>query len=489
MNTITKDLRYGLRLLAKQPGFSLLAALTLALGIGANTAIFSVVNAVLLRPLPYAQADRLVVLWGNFHKLNITRLPAKAAEYLDYRDQTRSFAEVAASNSTDYNLTGDGPPARLAGTRVTANLFPMLGAQVAQGRGFTPEDQQPVREHVVIVSHNFWQQRYGGAADIIGKTLRLNDQSYTVVGVTPAGFQYPHASFPFGEAAELWTPLVFTPEQVAQRQQPYYLNVLAQLKPGATLQQARAELDALGKQFEAQHRSYRGPNNADGGWRISATPLLEEVVGESRFALLMLLGAVALVLLIACANVANLLLMRATVRQRELAIRAALGASRWQIVRQLLCESLLLAGLGGAQGLLLAWWGVDALSKLKLDNLPRVAESNLDWRVLGFTLLLSLLTGVLFGLLPAWQASKTDLQQELKESGATATRKRGWLRNLLVVGEVALAVLLLAGAGLLINSLARLQRVKPGLDVDKLLFVELSLPRALSRHRADQSVL
>ncbi len=481
MQTLWQDLRYAARMLRKQPAFTLIAVLTLALGIGANTAIFSVVNAVLLRPLPYAEADRLVVLWGNFLKLNIERLPAKAAEYVDYRDQTQSFAQVAASSSADYNLTGATQPERLAGTRVTANLFALLGAQPSQGRAFNAADTQPGHDNLAIISHGLWQRHFGGAANVVGQTLRLNEQNYTIVGVMPAGFQYPHASLRFGEPAELWTPLALTSEQLTQRQPPYFLNVLARLKPNVTLAQARTELTALAQRFETQQPGYRGPNNADGGWRITANPLLEEAVGRSRFALLLLLGAVVLVLLIACANVANLLLVRATVRQRELAIRAALGASRWQIVRQLLCESLLLAGLGGAGGLLLAWWGtqwsVAALSKLKLDNLPRVSESNLDWRVLGFTLLLSTLTGLLFGVLPAWQASQPNVQQALKEGGGTATRNRHWLRNALVVGEIALAVLLLVGAGLLLNSLVRVQRIKPGLDIDKLLFVELALPR------------
>ncbi|MGE0128685.1 MAG: ADOP family duplicated permease [Blastocatellales bacterium] len=472
-----QDLRFGARMLAKNPGFTLIAVVTLSLGIGANTAVFSVVNAVLLRPLPYAQSDRLVALWGNYQKLNITRLPAKAGEYVDYRDQTQSFAQVAAADSTEYNLTDAGAPERVAGASVTANLFTTLGAQVARGRGFTPGDEQASNAPVAIVSHHFWQQRHGGAADFVGKTLRLNGRPYIVIGILPEGFQYPHPSLPYGAPAEVFTPLVFTPEQITQRGGGYYLNVIAQLKSGVTLAEARAEMTALGQGFvDAKKPGYRGPNNADGDWRITVVPLLEEAVGQSRFALWLLLGAVALVLLIACANVANLLLARATVRQRELAIRAALGASRWQITRQMLCESLLLAGLGAAGGWLLAWWGVAALAKLKLDKLPRVAESTLDARVLGFTLLVTLLTCLLFGGLPAWQAAHTDVQQTLKDGGVAVTRRRPWMRNMLVIGEVALAVLLLVGAGLLLNSLVRLQRLKPGLDVDKLLMVELDLP-------------
>jgi putative ABC transport system permease protein len=475
MNSFLQDLRFGARMLMKQPGFTLIAVITLALGIGANTAMFSVVNAVLLRPLPYAQAGGLVVLWGNFSKLNIARLPAKAAEYLDYRDQTNSFAQVAASHSTDYNLTGAAQPERLKGAEVTANLFSLLGAALAQGRGFTPEDEQPGRNQVVIISHAFWQQRLGGAANVVGRVLRLNEQSYTIVGVMADGFQYPHASFPFGEAAELWTPLAFTPEQIAQRERPYYLNVLARLRPGVTAATAQAELDALGERFKTQHRSYTGPNGWDGGWRITVTPLLEEVVGSSRRALWLLLGAIALVLLIACANVANLLLTSATTRQRELAIRAALGASRFTLARQMLSESLWLAGLGALGGWLLARWSVAALAQLKLDKLPRLAETNLDGRVLTFTVALTLLTCVLCSLFPVWQASRANVQQTLKGGSAAVTHRRPWLRQLLVVSEVALAVLLLTGAGLLLNSLIRVQRLKPGLDVNKLLIVELSL--------------
>ena len=476
MTQLWQDLRYSLRMLRAHRSLTLVAMLVLALGIGANTAIFSVVNAVLLRPLPYQNADRLVTIWGSFLKLNIERLPAKAAEYLDYREQTQSFAQVAASNSTNYTLTGTAQPERLPGTRITTNLFSLLGAQVALGRGFTAEDAQVGHENVVIVSHTFWQQRFGGASDVVGKSLRLNDQNYTIIGIMPAGFQYPQSSFPFGEPAEFWTPLSFSTEQIAQRQPPYFLNVIGQLKPGVTLAQARTEMRALAQRFEAQHPGYRGPNNADGGWRITVNQLEEEIAGQSRFALLLLWGAVALVLLIACANVANLLLVRATTRKRELAIRAALGASRFRLARQLLCESVLLALGGGAIGLWLAWWGVEALTALKLENLPRLDESNLDWRVWGFTFLVSVLTGVLFGILPAWQASRPDVQQILKDGGAGVTRNRHWLRNALVVGEIALAVVLLVGAGLLLNSLLRLQRVNPGLDINHLLYAELSLP-------------
>lgn len=482
LEALGQDFRFGLRMLHKNPGFSLVAILTLALGIGANTAIFSVVNAVLLRPLPYAYADQLVAVWGNFPQLNLMRLPAKAGEYVDYRDQTKSFAEVAAAASAPYILTGTGTPEQLAGARVTANLFATLGAQVAQGRDFTPADEQPGSPPVAVVSDEFWQQRYGGAAGLVGATVRLDGQPHTVIGIMPKGFQYPHDSLPYGAPAEVWTPLVFTPEQRTERGGGYFLTVLARLNSGVTLEQARAEMSLLGQSFVTTGKpGYRGPKGEDGGWLVTVTPLLEEAVGQSRFALWLLLGAVTLVLLIACANVANLLLARATVRQREWAIRAALGASRWRLVRQLLCESLLLAIGGAAGGLLLAWWGVAGLTKFKLDNLPRVAESNLDGRVLGVTLLVTVLTSLLFGLLPAWQmgrATPANVQRTLKEGGVAVTRRRSWLRNLLVIGEIALAMFLLVGAGLLLNSLMRLQRVKPGVELDQLLMVELDLPAA-----------
>jgi putative ABC transport system permease protein len=479
-----QDLRFGLRMLLKKPGFTLIAVLTMALGIGANTAIFSVVNAVLLRPLPYPQADRMVLLWGNFLKINITQLRAKPAEYVDYRDQTQSFDQVAAFHTADLNLTGSGDPQRIAGGRVTANLFALLEAQPAQGRVITADENQPGRDNVAVISHGFWQRRLGGAANVIGQQLKLNDLNYTIIGVMPTEFQFPHASFGFAEPAEVWLPLALDPAQVAERGGLYAINVLARLKPQVTLPQAQAELSALAQKFEREYRGYRGPNNADGGWRITVVPMQEQITGASRRALWVLFGAVGLVLLIACANVANLLLMRATVRQKELAIRAALGARRGRIVRQLLVESMLLAGLGGALGLLLAWWGVRMLAALSPANLPRAAEVNVDGRVLAFTLLLAVLTGLVFGLVPAWQASKPDLQQTLKEGGANRTRGRHRWREWLVVGEVALALPLLIGAGLLLNSFVRLQRVQPGVDADKILIAEINLPATKYREPA-----
>ncbi|HMV50313.1 MAG TPA: ABC transporter permease, partial [Blastocatellia bacterium] len=474
---MVQDLRFGVRMLLRHKGFTFVAVLTLALGIGANTAMFSVINAVLLRPLPFQNAERMVLLWGNFQKFSIEQMSAKAAEYVDYRDRTKSFEQVAAFHTDDFNFTGSGQPARIAGAGVTANLFPMLGALPAQGRLFSDAENQPGQNNVVVLSHRFWQQRLGGAANVVNSAIRLNDQSYTVVGVMPAGFEFPHPSFNFAEPVEFWLPLAFTTEQVAQRQRPYYLNVLALLKPNVTLEQARGEMTALGQSFEQNHQSYRGPNNSDMGWRISVVPLQEQIVGKSRRALWVLFAAVGLVLLIACANAANLLLMRATTRQKELSVRSAMGAGRRRLIRQLLTESLLIGALGGIGGLMLAWWGVRALIALGNDTLPRLEEITLDGRVLAFTVTTSLLTGLIFGIAPALQASKLNLQQNLKEGGAAATRGRYWLRNLLVAGEVAVAMMLLVGAGLMLNSFLRLQRLHPIAKTDHLLSVELNLPQ------------
>lgn len=489
MDSLVKDIRYGIRNLRRHPGFSVIVVAVLALGIGANSAIFTVVNGVLLRPLPYRNSDQLVIIWGNFLKLNIERLPAKAAEYEDYRAQSQIFEQVAAFESLSLNLTGNEQAERITGASVSANLFSMLGAQVEQGRGIATDENQTGHDSVVVLSHGFWQRRLGGRPGAVGQMLKLNDRDYTVIGVMPANFQFPHASFPFAEPADLWVPLVYPTEQVTQRQGPYYLNVISRLKPVVTLSQARSEMNALGQRFESQHRGYRGPNGEDGGWRITLTPVQEEAVGSSRRGLLLLFGAVALVLLIACANVANLLLVRGASRQKELAVRLALGASRWRIARQLLVESLLLALLGGMSGLLIAIWGVDSLVALQSANLPRMQEINVDSRVVLFTALLTIFTALLFGLVPAWQASKFNLQRTLKENQGAAIggwRRHFW-RNGLLIGEVALSLVVLIGAGLLVNSFLRLQQIQPAIATDRLLTVEINLSNSHYREPAQIS--
>jgi putative ABC transport system permease protein len=478
MNTLLQDLRYGIRSLLKNPGFALIVIAVLALGIGANSAIFSVVNGVLLRPLPYRDADRLVMVWGNFEKLKIERLASKTAEYENYAAQDQVFEEAAAFANQSFNLSGVDEAERVMGARITPNLLPLLGASAAQGRGIASDENQSGRDHVVVLSDAFWQRHFGGRASAVGQSLTLNDETYTIIGVMPPAFQFPHASFRFGEPADVFVPLVYSAAQVAQREGPYYLNVVAKLKSGVALPQAQVAMTALGQKFENEYRGYRGPKGGDGGWHISLAPLQEEAVGGSRRALLLLLGAVALVLLIACANVANLLLVRGAVRQKEIAIRLALGASRFRVVRQLLVESLMLAVLGGAAGLLLAVWGIDLLRLLQPANLPRVQELSVDWRVLVFTLLLTVFTAFVFGLVPAWQASKINLQGTLKDdrSGSIGKWRRHHWRNALLVGEVALSLVLLVGAGLLVNSFRRLQQVKPALATSQIMTAGIELP-------------
>ena len=469
------DLRYALRSLLKQPGFAAVVVITLALGIGASTAIFSVVNAVLLRPLPFPNSDRLQVIWGNYRALNIERLPAKAAEYDDYAQQTQVFDSVAAYSNNSFNMSGGSEPERIRGAYVSTSLFPMLEAQAAAGRLFTAAEQQ---DRVVVLSDSFWQRRFAGDRNVINQTITLDNENYTVLGVMPATFQFPHPSFTSfagGEPADVWLPLNYTRDQVTNRRGPYFLRVLGRLAPGVTLDQARSHMNGLGQRFERELRGYRGPNGEDGGWHITVTPLQEEIVGSSRRALLVLLFAVGLLLLIACANVANLLLMRSAKRHKELAIRAALGASRWKIVRQLLIEGLVLATLAAALGLVFVNWGVELLAALGPSILPRAQEVNIDGRVFGFMFAAVALVSIGFSLIAARPAAKLDLQESLKSTRQSGgPRPRQW-SNALVVAEVSLAVLLLVGSGLLVKSLLQLQRTNPGIIAGELVSVEIDL--------------
>ena len=466
------ELRYAFRSLAKQPGFAAVVVLTLALGIGASTAIFSVVNAVLLRPLPFPNSDRLQVVWGNYRALNIARLPAKAAEYDDYAKQTQVFDAVAAYSNQSFNVSSGSEPERIRGAYVSANLFPMLEAQASAGRVFTEAEQ---RDRVVVLSDGLWQRRFAGDRAIINQSITLDNESYTVIGVMPASFQFPHASFPRGEPADVWLPLTYSAEQVTTRRGPYFLNVLGRLASGVTLDQARSHMNALAQRYERELRGYRGPNGEDGGWHITVTPLQEEVVGGTRRALLVLLFAVGLLLLIACANVANLLLMRSAKRKKELAIRTALGASRWKIVRQLVVEGLVLATVAAVLGLLFVNWGIDLLAALGPTILPRAHEVSIDARVFGFMTLIVALISVGFGLVAAKPVSSLDLHGTLKNA-PQAGGTRGWQwSNVLVVAEVSLAVLLLVGSGLLVKSLLRLQQTSPGINASELMSVEIDL--------------
>jgi putative ABC transport system permease protein len=472
MQTLIQDLRFGARMLLKKPGFTLIAVITLALGIGANTTIFSVVNAVLLRPLPYQNPEQLALIWGKLPTAVSGNVGASAPEFADYRDQNLVFSSVAAYTSSSFNLSGVGEPERIVGTFVSASLFPLLDVQPALGRAFLNEEDRPGHDRVVILSHGLWLRRFAGDSAVVGRSVTLDGQSHTIIGVAPAGFRFPD------DETEIWKPIAFTAVQLSENERgSRYLSVIARMKPGVTITQARANMAALAQRMQQQHpMNYR----ADSGWGTTVVSLREEWVGDARLALLALFGAVGCVLLIGCANVANLLLARASTRRREMAIRAALGGRSWRIIRQLLTESLLLALVGGGLGALIAVWGVEAVAELSASSLPRVNEINIDGRAIGFMLAITLATGLLFGLAPAWQSAKPDLNESLKEGGGKGAESGGRhrLRGLLVVGEIAIALVLLVGAGLMVKSLYRLQRVEPGFDPSHALTMRLALPEA-----------
>ena len=475
-----KDIQSGIRDLARHPGITAVAVIALALGIGANTAIFSVVNGVLLRGLPYPEGDRLVTIWGNFRKLNMERLSAKAAEYQDYGKQSEIFDSVAAYERRQLTLTGKDQPERIRAAFITPNLFSVLRVRPQFGREFTAGESEAGRDNVVILTHGFWQRHFNDTTGT-GLSITLDDRSYSVVGVMPSTFEFPDPTSRSSAPIDLLIPLVFSKEQVEQRRGPYYLSVLGRLRSGVTLERVRTQMNALAQRFEREYRGYRGPNGEDGGWRISVTPLTEEIVGQSRRALMVLLAAVALVLTIACANVANLLLLRAARRRKELAIRSALGASRWRIVRQLLIEGLLLSVVAGAAGLLLARWGTDLLQSLGSADLPRAHDIAIDRTVLGFTALLAVLSGTFLGLVPAFQTSNRDLQTAFRDTTATGDRRHSHWSSGLVAAEVALSLLLLIGAGLLIHSFVRLQNVHPAIAIERIITAEINL--SASRYR------
>ena len=459
------DLRYAFRMLMKSPGFSSIAIITLALGIGANAAIFSVVNAVLLRPLPFPHADQLVRIFGAQPQL--AKAPSSPANFLDWQKQNQVFTGIAAYNGKGFNAIGGEQPERLRGLAVSADLFSILQIQPRLGRAFSAEEDRAGRGDVIVISDTLWQRRFGGDRNVIGQTVILNDKNYTVIGVMPPGFAFPDIR------TELWAPLAFDAKEAAVRD-TNYLAVIARLKPGVSFEQASAQMATLAHQQEIQNPT------TNTGVGVKLVTLNDQIVGDIRPVLLVLLGAVGFVLLIACANVANLFLARAATRQKEMAIRSALGANRWRMIRLLLIESVLIALLGGGFGLFLAYWGIDLLVVLKPANLPRIAEIGLDRNVFAFTLGLSLLTGIAFGLVPAFQASKADVNDALKEGsrGASGGPARQRMRNFLVVSEVALSLVLLIGAGLMIRSFARLLAVDPGFKADHVMTEEVSLPES-----------
>ena len=447
METLLQNLRYTMRALRKSPGFTAVAVITLALGIGANTAIFSVVNAVLLRPLPYKDDSRLVVI------LNKGRNPVAPANFIDWRSQSQSFSQMGAAEYWTPNLTGTDNPEKLWALHVTPDIFPMLGVQPLLGRVFLPEEQEAGKEHEVVLSYSLWQSHFAGNPEIIGRSVALSGETYTVVGVMPRDFKF--APF-WATKAQLWAPLALGPRLTDRGGSS--LRVFARLKPGVTLEQAQAEMAGITGRLE---REFPGTNQD-----MQVVSLREKVVGNIRPALLVLLGAVGFVLLIACANVSHMLLARAAARREEIALRTALGAGRWDVFRQLLTESLTLALMGGSAGLLLAVWGVRVLLAISPAAIPRVETVGVDGLVLLFALAISLLTGLAFGMAPAWRATAVNLSDALKEGkrGSSEGLRRNRLRGLLVGSEFALAVVLLAGAGLMVRTFLALQNVDAGFD-------------------------
>jgi putative ABC transport system permease protein len=471
MNTLLSDLRYGLRMLRRNPGFTAVAVITLALGIGANTAIFSVLDAVLLRPLPYTEPQQLVKVWTRFTGIG---LPSdqnwvSAPEFRDFQQLNKSFAAIAAISTGTFNLGVKGSPERVVGASVSPSLFTLLGAQARLGRTFLPEEAQPGHDHEILLSDGLWKRAFGGRPDVIGSTIRVDAVPMTVVGVMPAGFDYPQES-------EIWGPLAFSPDDLSPSSRGGHgLEVLGRIKPGLSFAQVRTDMDSVGRTMIEQNPSYP---YATYGFGIILVPLLEETVGDVKTSLWVLMAAVGLVLLIACGNVANLLLVRASGRQKETAVRVALGAGPWRLARQLLTESALLALFGGLAGLAVTPSVLRGLIALSASALPRVVETRIDGWALAFTLALSLATGILFGLAPALQVRRSGNYDALKSGRTTQDGPSNRLRRALVMGEGALSLVLLAAAGLLLRSFVQILKVDPGFRPEGVLTLRVSLPDA-----------
>src|SRR5262245_13101633 len=462
-----QDLRYGARMLLKQPGFTLIATLTLALGVGANTAIFSVVNAVLLRALPFAAPGRLVAL-----EARRTNDPARFGllsypDFVDFQKQNRAFERLAVYRARGFTMIADSGAIRLRGVIAGADLFPLLGVNALYGRTFVPAEDKPGGGRAVILSHSLWQNRFNADPSVVGRTAPVNGESYTIVGVAPPGFQFPIEA----EPVDIWINFARDTENfgigaISAQRGNRYLNAVGRLKPGVAAAQAEAQMADIASQLERQY-----PND-NRGIGVGVTPMLSRMTGKISRSLWAQFASVGLTLLIACVNAAALMQARALGRRREIAVRAALGAGRWRVIRQLLTESLLLALAGGGAGLLLAYFGVDALIALTPEDVPRLREAGLDGAALLFTLSVATLTGVVMGVAPAWQSSQLDLQSTIKEGGGSLTDltgARARLRGALIVAQIAIAVVLLVGAGLLLQSFARLLRVNPGFDAENLL--------------------
>jgi len=470
---LLQNLRYAFRVLHKSPGFTAVAVLVLCLGIGTSTAVFSVVNALLIQPLPYKDPSSLVVIWQTWAQKGLDRIPVLIPDFIYWKDNNQSFESVAAFQNMDFNLTGQNEPELIYGARVSASFFPTLGVNSSLGRVFLPEEDHS-GSPVVVLSHGLWQRRFGSDPDLIGKGLTLNDQSYTVIGIMPTDFRFSlewnMAGLKFPNV-ELWVPLALSSQEMASRS-GHDLTVIAKLKPGAKLEQAQSEMNIIASSLQQQQP------DVNAGIGANVVSLHTQLVGDTKSSLLILSGAVAFVLLIACANVANLMLVRASARQKEIAIRIALGATRVKLIGQLLTESILLWFVGGGLGLLFALWATKFLISFSSTELNRASKIAIDFWALSFTILISILTAVLFGLVPALQASNPDLNKSLKEGSgrSTADSSRQRVRSLLVISEVALALMLLIGAGLLIRSFLQLQKVSLGFKTDNLLTMKISLP-------------
>src|SRR5213593_4289215 len=476
-----KDLRFALRQLLKQWGFTAIAVLTLALAIGATTAVLSLVNTLLVRPLPYRQPQQLVLLLQHFKSQNLERIPVSPPEIVDYETRAHSFEKLGAFGYTSFNLAAEDRPERIAGATVTAGVLPLLGVSPIKGRFFQPDECTLGRDDVVIISARLWQRRFNSDPQIIGTKLLLNGKNFTVVGVMPASFDFPLQLFnlgnggQFGGRADIWKPLAFTDDQMKARYSRGFA-IVGRLAAGTSVAKAQAEIETINAQMRREHPNNYGQGNSFGG---DIFRLHDLAVGGMRPALLILLSAVFLVLLIACANLTTMLLARAAAREREMAIRVALGAGPLRLLKQVLTESMLLALIGGVAGVLLALWGVELLKIIGAQTVPRLREVNVDLTVLGVTLAIAVGTGMIFGLVPGLAGARPELTEALKEGGRSSTQGTGRnrLRNGLVIAEVALALVLLSGAGLLMKSFARLQNVNPGFNPRNALTFEVSLPK------------